>query len=274
MQKSPKLKRHVTNDQQTTAIRRPTRRLEYSAFIVTALIFISSLFVVLLDMLSQTMIYQNGIPLPGPLTYTIAACCIFILVTMILFAIRRYMFTQSALGAIPRIYLPFKSGTLGDWLIALIHQEFFRVKSIDLGPIPEERGLKGWGSTNDQAEDNFQGKKQSGSFENMNTKGHIHFKKSILASFSLLETAIISAIETNQMLSQDPILTASKGARPRTMHYSEYIEHVGNILQVDPRVSKFFADVYRLARFSQHEIEEEQYKDAMKCLVILLKEIS
>jgi hypothetical protein len=108
----------------------------------------------------------------------------------------------------------------------------------------------------------------------MNTKGPIHFKKSILASFSLLETAIISAIETNQMLSQDPTLTGSKGARPRTMHYSEYIEHVGNILQVDPRVSKFFADVYRLARFSQHEIEEEQYKDAVKCLVILLKEIS
>jgi hypothetical protein len=148
--------------------------------------------------------------------------------------------------------------------------------SINLDPLPEEAGRAGWGTAleSSSAEKNssqeFETKK--GSTETL--EGPIHFKKSVLTSFHVLETAMHVAYIKNKL--QEPPetpLMRFEGKKPPLMFVTTYVELVSKLFQVDLRVAKYYSDVYRIARFSDEELTEDQYKDAMKCLVLLLKEI-
>jgi hypothetical protein len=68
-------------------------------------------------------------------------------------------------------------------------------------------------------------------------------------------------------------LISSGGCKPATWSADEYIGALQQLLNWDQRLTRYYMNVYRLARFSGRPLDPSLYRDAMKCLVILLKNV-
>lgn len=68
-------------------------------------------------------------------------------------------------------------------------------------------------------------------------------------------------------------LLLSGGNKPASWSAEEYLGAIQQLFDWDRRLVRFYSNIYRISRFSGRPLEPGLYRDAMKCLVILLKTI-
>jgi len=142
---------------------------------------------------------------------------------------------KRALSDIPKSHIPKGSPKSVDNLII---SELIRVSRIDVKPRPEDGCQPGWGIP-------------GSSYNN------IHFRSSIIETFSVLE---------QQVVKYSSIL-----ARQPSMSVQRYIDFLVEHGIIDRELGHAYVEGYEQARFSDEEFPEERYTEFMKLVIQLLR---
>lgn len=232
-----------------------------------------------------------------------------------------------ALADIPKLYIANKREDLPKRVFVMVDTELQRIKDIDLNPLPKDYEQHGWGkqqvaantlpspSTRSEgaavvaAPGSLNGLRSFKNRMNMTKKlrrqttepvtavemsvltaadaEHIHFKRSVIQSYLVVESVAASIPRPTARAS--PVLEEADGepihdllsssssletyARPPWQTIDDYMCALSEWFHIDGRLVQFFLDGYRRARYSEQELTATEYRDIIKCVVIIVKRI-
>ncbi|PKY44250.1 hypothetical protein RhiirA4_513110 [Rhizophagus irregularis] len=162
-------------------------------------------------------------------SYFLTGIAAFILGLGRLFNVKR------ALNDIPKSHIPKDSPKSVDNLIV---SELIRVSRIDVKLRPEDGCQPGWGIPGSPYD-------------------NIHFRSSIIETFSVLEKQVV---KNSSFLTRQP-----------SMSVQRYIDFLVEHGIIDRELGNAYVEGYERARFSDEEVPEEQYIKFMKLVIQLLR---
>ena len=270
------------------------------------LLAVLGVFVVGVDLLRQTGIEQaDGTKSPldvsiGPKTFVVGGGYVLLALTMLAFTVNRTVSVRHALNDIPKLYMPVNLEDLPQHIYERIRNEWIRVRKIPLHPVPRECGQPGWGmeevrnnntTTREEPKQQqvraFRSKMKTTNRKELHiptavvrdpAPSHlrpIHYKKSIIQSWLVVESLAASIPfedGSKGMVESDSTLDCSH-SRPPWMSLSQYMDYLTMSFQMDPRIVRFYKDGFYKARYSEDELSAEEYRDIMKCLVVMVKQL-
>ncbi|KAI9143855.1 hypothetical protein BKA69DRAFT_52538 [Paraphysoderma sedebokerense] len=149
------------------------------------------------------------------------------------------MTVRSAIGDIPKLYIPISQSDVPLRVHNLIQNELTRVNIISLAtrPIPAETCRPGWG--------------QPGT-----ALGNTNFKAAVVAT---LEIVVKNVAKLGKEYEFD-----------RSVSVRIWMEKLVAKGFVDKRIARAYVEGYERARFGYEEIEEKEYLEFMKLITVLV----
>ncbi|CAJ0636492.1 1930_t:CDS:2 [Entrophospora sp. SA101] len=202
----------------------------------TPLISLAAIIICAVDILLRAMKKSQALAFIAGGSYLIMG---FMVVMICLY---RFFTVRNALTSIPKSKLPISKEYLSKSVNNLITNELNHVSMIAWSgePRPEDNGQIGWGCP-------------GSSYEN------IHFQTSIVDTFGLIEQA---ALKHSLSLKRHP-----------TMSVKRYIDFLIESKVIDDTLGHAYVERYEWARFSNDEIPEEKYREFMKIVLRLLRQL-
>ncbi|KAJ3341859.1 hypothetical protein HDU93_003980 [Gonapodya sp. JEL0774] len=160
-----------------------------------------------------------------------------------LIILSRVISAKTALGDIPKVFVPINQSDLPKPVYWLVNTELSRVSAIaiDAKPLPDTVAQTGWGRTSTSSD-------------------IIHFQSTILETVDII----------NQKVRQlHPSLERRTGMTVR-----RYIDSLVDHQLVDPTIARFYLELYEKAKFGRDETTATEYADFLKVFALLLKNLS
>ena len=225
-----------------------------------------------------------------------------------LITVNRLFRVRKALTNIPKLRMPISRVELPYLLHERIHTRLADVMTMNFNPRLEDIQRPGW-EINDallterqiyskstpsaQMASTSYGRwkySKSAVSDHAQTEVFLHYKRSILSTFVLIQSAD-SATTLNESMSTaktsifggavdsiNPqsmnISTTQRTRKIRHAAVSTFLRSLATTYNIEQEIIEFYSKVFDKARFSNDELTGQEYKSAMKCVVLIVKRIT